>query len=70
MILNKSQAEAVYSAMCVLNNVNGKIDVYIDGCIQVIECSRNRILVTKAREAHEERYENQNAFREAYGIPE
>lgn len=73
MILNKSQAEAVYTAMCYLNNVSGKIAVSFAGNIEVSEYL-GKIYVSKISktpfENKEEIYENQNAFREAYGIPE
>ena len=70
MILNKSQAEAVYSAMCALNNVgsvscefnlpNGAwVQVRADGVISI---------APEARFANWERYDTQAAFAAAYGL--
>ena len=37
LILNKSQAEAVYSAMCALNNVGGRINATLNETERVVE---------------------------------
>lgn len=66
-ILNQAQAEAVYDAMCALNNVSG-----VAGRIQI-----GNIVVTSGREVVTvddpvrdvtEAYENQAAFAAAYGL--
>ncbi|MNL59839.1 hypothetical protein D3C87_1835980 [compost metagenome] len=68
LILNSHQAEAVYSAMCALNNVSGKIECEIDGCIKVIERSNGNIDVSSTKQFSEEYYDDQGAFRDAYGL--
>jgi hypothetical protein len=73
MILNKSQAEAVYSAMCALNNVgNTSGDVCIPGArgqqdirVQWLDgVTVRRGALTGPREE----YPTQAAFAEAYGL--
>lgn len=68
-ILNKAQAEAVYSAMCELNNVSGRINAVmgdrrvaeINGCITVFE-------YLEGQWEPSERYDNQADFAAAYGL--
>lgn len=74
MILNQSQANAVYSAMCELNNVNAIIDISIkdefhpidvfesetDGSIHVFRYIDN--------DQRSECYETQAHFAATYGI--
>lgn len=64
MILNQSQAAAVYSAMCELNNVGGLIDVRLANC-RVTEHSRG---VSVEGPTTTEQYADQNAFATAYGL--
>lgn len=77
MILNQSQAEAVYSAMQALNNVNGLIHVSFlpDGknrSCKVYECTSGMIAVDLTgnfrKDDDNERYPNQNYFAIAYGL--
>lgn len=72
LILNKSQAEAIYNAMCALSNVNavclidikgdsGQEDIGVNGAdgdvvVRVGWCGRT------------ERYADQSAFATAYGL--
>lgn len=79
MILNKSQAEAVYSAMVALNNLGG-----IAGCtIPVGEPNNGRVIRVFEHESSRrihvsywwggaqrdfETHEDQNAFAHAYGL--
>lgn len=65
-ILTQAQAEAVYSAMCALNNVGGCIDCRI-GYIRVNESAIAGILIM-ARGKRTERHDNQAAFAAAYGL--
>jgi hypothetical protein len=74
-ILNKPQAEAVYSAMCALNNVNGLISAYIrtdsGRFIEIHENSGGIFL--RADELHlplVEDHRSQSAFAAAYGLNE
>lgn len=72
LILNKSQAEAVYSAMRALNNVNASIGT-VDMRGAKVEGMGPYILVTKLNEmggktSVVEHYKGQNAFAAAYGL--
>jgi len=69
MILNQAQAEAVYSAMCALNNVSGVIKCRIDA-IEVVEHANRLVVVNSGCGAgyQSERYEDQAAFATAYGL--
>lgn len=69
-ILNKAQAEAVYSAMCAINNVSGSIDkimlpapYYV---ISVVAYGDEIIVRQGLRDM--EKYANQAAFAAAYGL--
>lgn len=64
LILTPAQAEAVYSAMCELNNVGGRIDVRLANCC-VTEHSRG---VNVEGPTTTEQYANQSAFATAYGL--
>lgn len=78
MILNQSQAEAVYSAMCALNNVGGRVDARIpeDGAVVTRVCDtlsgeihisiENRIVLGSSEIV--ELHEDQSAFATAYGL--
>jgi hypothetical protein len=75
MVLNTSQAQAVYSAMCALNNVGGRIKTEItqgrDDELRVLEMddgSVSILYVETGRVADSERYTNQAAFAIAYGL--
>ena len=66
-ILTQAQAEAVYSAMCALNNVGGRIGAALgDGCM-VREDSDGEIYIS-----HDvwrlEYHADQAAFATAYGL--
>lgn len=77
-ILNQAQAEAVYSAMCAMNNVGGRIDAAMPAGggtgARVRETVHGQILVAGEfrGEAHggpwKELYDNQHAFANAYGL--
>lgn len=74
LILNQAQAEAVYSAMCALNNVGGKIKAMFgsvaadginvfeedDGTVRVVRVNRYDVLES-------EDYADIPAFAVAYG---
>lgn len=77
LLLNPSQAEATYAAMCALNNVSfltlsarlpsndspGDVEVRV-GFTGLV-----RVFNTLSEQAHVETYPNQAAFAEAYGLP-
>lgn len=78
-ILTQAQAEAVYSAICALNNVGGKVDASVPNLsnpkkhghfVLVREMSVNAIEVRAgfAEGAEREDYRNQAAFAAAYGL--
>lgn len=72
MILNQAQAEAVYSAMCALNNVGAdtgrvRIDVAVvawgstGASVELVRSHRDT-------QAERENYADQSAFATAYGL--
>lgn len=75
-ILNQSQAEAVYSAMCHLNNVGARLDAFVEKVFHAREMADGRVVVSSApnvtfpgsHDAEREVYENQSAFATAYGL--
>lgn len=77
MILNQAQAEAVYSAMCALNNVGGRSHVRINaargGLIHVNELPDGAIQLWRGDAVGYptgaiENYADQSAFAAAYGL--
>lgn len=67
MILNQAQAEAVYSAMCALNNVGGICGdlTFSEGLrVQWLQC----VIVRDGLSGPREEYRNQAAFAAAYGL--
>lgn len=71
LILNQSQAEAVYSAMCHLNNVGMRIGATLDGAVRVIELPAGTVHVRRyigGEWVDGELYGNQTAFATAYGL--
>lgn len=75
-ILNKARAEAVYNAMCSLNNVGAKINALMnDGDVSVQEMHRSGKVVVTSLELLPttrlfESYPSQAAFAAAYGLLE
>jgi len=71
MILSQVQAKAVYSAMCALNSVSGRVNC-IFGLTCVIERDDGNVSVMQAFEPGNwvtmEQYENQAAFADDYGL--
>ena len=74
-ILNQAQAEAVINAMAALNNVGGQLRTEIrngQAFIAVNNCGGEVVMITSFDEEGQivarERYENQDAFRTAYGM--
>lgn len=68
-ILNQAQAEAVYAAMCQLNNVGGRIDARLEDCR--VADRGIQICVYKCLDGEwepGELYADQNAFAAAYGL--
>lgn len=73
LILNQCQAEAIYSAMCALNNVNMQItseERTLTGKLTVTENAWGRIVVTDERDGARlfEAHVDQSAFATAYGL--
>lgn len=66
MILTQAQAEAVYSAMCELNNVGGKVNNLHVGRA-VVSADVGSAIHVYNPEANE-RYADQNTFAAAYGL--
>ena len=75
MILNKAQVEAVYSAMCALNNMDGLIKVdfgtpHRDG-IRVYQTDTGYVKVVRSLNfevTKNEAYDSQAAFAAAYSL--
>ncbi|OZI20086.1 hypothetical protein CAL26_21260 [Bordetella genomosp. 9] len=65
-ILTQAQAEAVYSAMCALNNVGGMIGATL-GEAHIAEFPSGRIEVWRSADARE-MYSGQTDFAAAYGL--
>lgn len=75
MILNQATAEAVYSAMCALNNVGGKLNADVPGVhpghsVNVLETHRGVLIRHMSGGAcrNLERHTNQAAFAAAYNL--
>ncbi|AVS68144.1 hypothetical protein C8245_22985 [Paracidovorax avenae] len=71
-ILTQAQAEAVYSAMCNLNNVFMRLDGCVGTGIRCHEDENGEVFVFKTLAGHtggpREEYANQTAFAAAYGL--
>lgn len=70
LILTTAQAQAVYSAMCALNAVGGKVETYIDEAFALVReqfsgCVR---VVSIRGDGNREEYADQSAFAAAYGL--
>ncbi len=66
LILNNEQAEAIYSAMCALNNVGGRLcRALLNDDIEVSERSNGTIQIFGA---DPEQHANQHAFATAYSL--
>lgn len=68
MILTKDQAKAIYTAMCGMNNVSGRILCNIATSIRVQETVSGTVFVQDISREEAEGYNNQNAFASAYGL--
>lgn len=77
MILTQSQAEAVYNAMCALNNVamcdgiSLRFPAVVNGeneFVKVEETDKDMIRVSIAHSSVEEHHAGQSAFATAYGL--
>lgn len=69
LILNPSQAAAVYTAMVALNNVDGLLDAKLtDTRTQVTENIDGSIFVVQSDMHLREVYMSQDAFARAYGL--
>lgn len=69
LILTATQAQAVYSAMCALNNVGARISVEVE-CANALENGDGSISVWPdwGMSDEQEVYESQAAFAAAYGL--
>lgn len=65
-ILNSAQAEAIYSAMCALNNVGMRLSVRVDE-VRVWESESGEVFV-QAPGVLAEIWESQGAFCDAYEL--
>jgi hypothetical protein len=69
LILTPAQAEAVYSAMCALNNVNGRcVDLAIGDNAAVLVHATGTVTVIRYVTEPAERYASQHEFASAYGL--
>lgn len=69
MILTMAQAQAIYAAMCELNNVGGRLGCEIDVFTHVKEMASGAIYVSHdTRNSGVERHADQAAFAAAYGL--
>lgn len=71
LILTQTQAEAVYDAMCALNNVGGRLKTVLADTRRVIEYPGGSIIVSELlRGGWEpcERYATQADFAAAYNV--
>lgn len=67
MILNTDQAQAVYSAMCALNNVGMRMHCQ-DKSVMAHEYADGVVHVSSQNWPAIETYPSQQAFAEAYGV--
>jgi hypothetical protein len=69
MLLTKSEAEAVYSAMAALNNIGARAKFILenDKCVRMPPSGRVLVDCDTIGNTDEE-YANQCAFAEAYGL--
>lgn len=72
-ILNKSQAEALYAAMCSLNHVGGRLSVVDLGpqpCDPQVRFTSAGLVIIERGRPHCDRevHDNQSAFVAAYGL--
>lgn len=72
LILNPSQARAVYDAMCALNNVGGKISVEVTPRISVKELDAGNVVIyerpTSDPVVRAESFASQAGFATAYSL--
>lgn len=73
MILTAAQAEAIYSAMCALNNVGGALRATMpqansEKWLKVRECEDFGTIKVIVGFTTAEVYADQNAFAQAYGL--
>lgn len=67
MLLTKSEAEMVYSAMCALNNVDGKLAATL-GAIRVVETEQGVTILDDKNLHLREHYDSQAEFAQVYGV--
>jgi len=67
MTLTPTQAETVYLAMCVLNNIGGRLNCSINEEVGVHQAFMGTIFVSKDLN-RTEHYRDQAAFAAAYGL--
>lgn len=72
LILTPAQAQAVYSAMCALNQVGGgQVEAYVDAAFALVRQHLSgcvRVVSIRENDKREE-YADQAAFAAAYGLP-
>lgn len=68
MILNKTEAETIYSVLCSLNNLGAKVDCfYLRNAIVTLDFKRT-ISVIGTAIVDDEHYADRSAFATAYGL--
>lgn len=69
MILNQSQAEAVYSAMCALNNIAARAQrLYLPNDVEVVENIAGAVQIQNIPDGTGEYFSSQAAFAAAYNL--
>lgn len=68
MILTQAQAEAVYSAMCALNSVGGRLSLADVGVMQRVRQSDTGCVIVESIDEFADHYPNQYAFASDYGL--
>lgn len=66
-MLTKAEAEMVYSAMCALNNVGGKLAANLES-VRVIETKQGVTISDNQLSRPQEHYDSQAEFAMAYGL--
>lgn len=68
-LLNDAQAEAIYSALCALNNTNARLGRVVFPDTSVVELNGNIVVINMADPTYPaETWVDQQAFVEAYKL--
>lgn len=66
-LLTKAEAEMVYTAMCALNNVSGKLSATFDS-VRIVETEQGVTILDDVRLHRREHYDSQAEFATEYGL--